>query len=155
MFTKSVSLNVLNTKTTLGGRMDKSRDPHSGSNLAHMPPAKSPTHTVRSAILEAQREQRRQEQAFKREFCDQMPYPECAMCPYATRTMYVESDLDKLLSQLETIIGLLVKGLYSLSAGLFQCPGQLRAMVTGKFFPFGDVVVASAMSASATWSISS
>jgi hypothetical protein len=147
---QSVSLNVLNTKTTLGGRMDKSRDPHSGSNLAHMPPAKSPTHTVRSAILEAQREQRRQEQAFKREFCDQMPYPECAMCPYATRTMYVESDLDKLLSQLETIIGLLVKGLYSLSAGLFQCPGQLRAMVTGKFFPFGDVVVASAMSALAT-----
>ena len=147
---KSVSLNAFNKKTTLGGRMDKSRDPNSGSNIAHMPVARKSTDVVRSAYLEAQREQRRKEQAFKREFCNNAPYPECAMCPYATRTMYVESDLDKLLRQLEAIIALLVKGLYGLSAGLFQCPGQLRSMLTGNFFPFGEVVVASAMSALAT-----
>lgn len=144
--TESISLNAFNKKTTLGGRMDKSRDPRSGSNIAHMPVAKNPEDVVRSAYRAAQRENLRAEQAFKREFCDKMPYPECVMCPYATRTMYVESDLDKLLGQLEAIIGLLVKGLYSLSAGLFKCPGQLRAMLTGNYFPFGEVVVASAMS---------
>ena len=148
--TGSISLNVLNTSTTLGGRMSKSRDPRSGSNLAHMPTARNPANTVRSAIQEAKREQARQERQFKRDFCDQAPYPECAMCPYATRTMYVTSDLDKLLSQMEQIIGLLVKGLYSLSAGLFKCPGQLRGMLLGDFSSFGGVVVASAMSALAT-----
>lgn len=148
--TKSVSMNVFNTSTTLGGRMNKSRDPRSGSNLAHMPTSRNPANTVRSAIQEAKREQARQERQFKRDFCNQAPYPECAMCPYATRTMYVTSDLDKLLSQLEQIIGLLVKGLYSLSAGMFKCPGQLRGMLLGDFSPFAGVVIASAMSALAT-----
>lgn len=78
---------------------------------------------------------------FKRTYCDNRPYPECDTCQWAQQVMDITPiDLYRMVQMIREGIDALVAGNIGWAENIFNCPGQLAAMLQNTLGPLGNLI---------------